>query len=850
MHRSAARWLVALAFVAGSGTPSMGQSMERDGYVLPPASVQELFRRDKNIATLDRLSPDGDHFLVPKFQELTDLKLMSQRTLRLAMLELVPAVNREWRLATYGNTALSLYSLKERRTYPIKLPSNAFVSDMRWSPDGAQLAFVAHLPTASQVWVADVKTGEARAVSDAPVMATLVARPGGGGETPETAAGRLLQWMPDGSLLTVIVPPNRGPEPQEPAVPVAPIIRRSRESETPTATQPFLLRTPNDERLFKYYTTAQLVTVAPGRAPRPIGAPMMYLDYWVSPDGKSILRESIDEPFSYLIAFSGFGRRLEVIDLDGKVLAELRRRPLQEAQTRGNDPAAENAPRDVAWRPDGKGLSMLLREPAGGGDADQPRKDRVMLLAPPFAMAGAQTIVSTEHRISNVRYSKDGRYAIMTFSKRVGSNNRDDLMAFDLTASPAAPFVLKANIDTSDPLKLPGDPMITVSGNGNPSLIVSGDGASVYLQGDGYKASFAPQPFIDKVTVRTGATTRVFEGAADTYDNPLVALDADLSRVIVSRESKTTVPDSYLWTASTKRFENLTSNKDPWPEITAAKRVDFEFTRQDGVKVRGRITLPTNYQPGTRVPAVFWDYPREFEDGNAYTRGAIRARNVNSYSPLIFLRWSDIWVTQGYALVYVDIPILGKEGRFNDNFRPHLVDTIYSAIRRLDEMGYIDVNRLGHGGHSYGAFTTGNLLAHTPFFKAGIAGDGAYNRTLTPMTFQGERRNFWDAPNTYTEISPFFFVDQIQAPLLMYHGAQDNNSGTFLIQSERMMQALTGLGKPAALYIYPVRIARAARHRELPRPVGTLAGVVRQVRQERAAGTDDDGATVRDLFRP
>ena len=115
----------------------------------------------------------------------------------------------------------------------------------------------------------------------------------------------------------------------------------------------------------------------------------------------------------------------------------------------------------------------------------------------------------------------------------------------------------------------------------------------------------------------------------------------------------------------------------------------------------------------------------------------------------------------------------------------------------------MDVNRIGHGGHSYGAFTTANLLAHTPFFKAGIAGDGAYNRTLTPLTFQGERRNFWQAPTTYVEMSPFFYADQINAPLLMYHGAQDNNSGTFLIQSERMMQALTGLGKTAVLYIYP-----------------------------------------------
>ena len=481
--------------------------------------------------------------------------------------------------------------------------------------------------------------------------------------------------------------------------------------------------------------------------------------------------------------------------------------------------------------------------------AIEPRKDRVLLLAPPFAMAGAQTIVSTEHRISNVRYSKDGRYATMTFSKRAGSGNRDDLMAFDLTASPAAPFVLKANIDTSDPLKLPGDPMITVSGNGNPSLIVSGDGASLYLQGDGYKASFAPQPFVDKVTIRTGATTRVFEGAADTYDNPLVALDADLSRVIVSRESKTTVPDSYLWTASTKRFENLTSNKDPWPEITAAKRVDFEFTRQDGVKVRGRITLPTNYQPGTRVPAVFWDYPREFEDGNAYTRGAIRARNVNSYSPLIFLRWSDIWVTQGYALVYVDIPIVGKEGRFNDNFRPHLVDTIYSAIRTLDEMGYIDVNRLGHGGHSYGAFTTGNLLRA----YAVLQGRHRRRRRLQPHADAD------DLPGRAPQL--LGRAEHLHGNLAVLLRRSDPGAAAdvsrcagqqlrHLPHSVRAHDAgADRFGQTGGVVHLSLRIARAARHRELPRPVGTLAGVVRQVRQERAAGTHDDGAAVRHRFR-
>ncbi len=809
-----------LALLASIPATAVAQSMERDGYVLPPESVQELFRRDKNVATLDRLSPDGDHFLVPQFQELTDLKQMSQRTLRLAMLEIVPAVNREWRLATYGNYGLNLYSLKERRTYPIKLPAGIYVSDMRWSPDGTRVAFIAHLSTASQVWVAEVKTGEARAVSEAPVMATLVARPGGGGEAADTQGGRLLQWLPDGSLLTVLVPSDRGPEPTEPAVPTAPIIRRSRDKETPTSTQPFLLRTQNDERQFKYYTTAQLAIVSPGRPARAIGKPAMYLDYWLSPDGKHILRETIDEPLSYLVGFNGFGRRLEVIDLDGKVLAEIRKRPLQEAQTRGNDPAADNLPREVAWRPDGKGLSLLWRERANGNGTEDPnappRKDRVMLLTPPFDVAQAQTIVSTEHRVSEARYSKDGRFAFMTLAKRGqngNSGNRRDLVAYDLTAPQPAMFVLKGNIDSDDPLKLPGDVMTTATANGVTSAIVSTDGSAAFLTGDGHKDTFTPQPFVDRVVIRDGATTRVFEGSAETFDQPLVALDPDMSRLIVSRESKTTVPDSYVWTSASKQFEKLTQNKDPYPEITNAQRVDFDFTRRDGVKVQARISLPVGYQPGSRVPAVFWTYPREFEDEKAYQRGAIRARNRNAYTPLSFLRWSDIWLTQGYALVYPDIPVLGKDGRFNDNYRPNLEDTVYSAIRKVDELGYVDVNRIGHGGHSYGAFTTANLLAHTPFFKAGIAGDGAYNRTLTPMTFQGERRSFWEAPMTYMDMSSFFYADQISAPLLMYHGAQDNNSGTFLIQSERMMQALTGLGKTAALYIYPFE-SHAPRARE------------------------------------
>jgi len=181
----------------------------------------------------------------------------------------------------------------------------------------------------------------------------------------------------------------------------------------------------------------------------------------------------------------------------------------------------------------------------------------------------------------------------------------------------------------------------------------------------------------------------------------------------------------------------------------------------------------------------------------------IRSYNLNAFRHFSTRNASQIWLTQGYAVVIPDIPIIGKGNQYNNNYIAHLVDSMYAAIRKVDALGYVDVDRIGHGGHSYGAFATANILAHTPFFKAGIAGDGAYNRTLTPMTFQNERRFIWEAQDIYIEMSPFFEADHLETPLLMYHGAEDNNTGTFLIQSERMIQALTGLGKKAVLYIYP-----------------------------------------------
>jgi dipeptidyl aminopeptidase/acylaminoacyl peptidase len=130
----------------------------------------------------------------------------------------------------------------------------------------------------------------------------------------------------------------------------------------------------------------------------------------------------------------------------------------------------------------------------------------------------------------------------------------------------------------------------------------------------------------------------------------------------------------------------------------------------------------------------------------------------------------------------------------NDDFIQQLTMNAEAAINVLDSLGVGDKNRVAVGGHSYGAFMTANLLAHTKLFKAGIARSGAYNRSLTPFGFQNEDRTYWQALQLYSDMSPFNYADKIKTPILLVHGEMDDNTGTYPIQSERMFNAIKGNG--------------------------------------------------------
>jgi len=764
---------------------------DADHYILPPESVQHVFATDKNYATLDYMSPDGDHFLVVHVNELSTLALMSKETYRLAELELRPKTNRLWHLDTYGIDGFRFYSLSQRRFVDVDLPEGSFASDFTWSPEGDRIAFLAHLPTHTEVWIAEAATGRARRLSDAHVLATVGTSAQGQGSRPSD----MLQWTPQGTILSLLVPTNRGPEPADTRIPNGPLVRHTRPEPTRTPTYPNLLEDAHDEDLFEYYTTSQLAELAPGRRPVPIGEPRMYESISLSADGEHILAVHMERPFSYITSYRGFPRKTVVMDREGTVVATVDASPLREGRSGFGVGNGGNGPRAFAWRPDGAGLSFLSRV---ARDGDTPRPDRIMLSTAPFTLDAATVVAESPDPIRSVSYSVDGRHAFATVTR----DGEVGMVHFALGGASPSPTTIVAFHDTDDPLEQPGELLTARTSNGLEYALVSSDGVTAYLQGPGYASDFRPTPFIDRVAIAGGATTRVFEGSEESYDRPLVILDRDVSRIVVSRESVTDFPDSYLWTGDAGYGDNLTNNIDPFPDITASRRIDFEFARRDGLKVQGRISMPVGWKEGDApVPAIFWTYPREYETNEGYEHAAIESRNRNAFTHMSWLRWSDIWLTQGYALVYPDIPIVGEN--YNDTYIGNLVDAMYGAIRAVDELGVVDIDRIGHGGHSYGAFATANILANAPFFKAGIAGDGAYNRSLTPDGFQSERRSIWEAPQTYIEMSPFFKADQLDTPLLMYHGGDDNNTGTFPIQSRRMISALTVLGKNAVLYEYP-----------------------------------------------
>jgi len=819
------------------------QILRTETFVKPPAVIERIIMAPRVDISFTNPSPDRKWFLRTPGADRGDIDKYGAPHVNLGGLQIDTRANRARTVTTSQATGLQLVDPRTGATRNLETPRGASISSPAWSPSGAQIAYIANFDDASHIYVVDVASGKSTAITKTPILATLVTT---------------VDWTADGkNLVTVLVPDGRGAAPThgKNGVETGPQVRLTESRKSPQVIHPALLEDPHDKEMLKYYTTGQLALIdVKSKAVKKVGAPQMFRSIDAAPDGQYFRVTMMTEPFSYIVPVSSFGSVQELWDASGKSVATLSRSPMREyadangpAGGRGGQQqtASDTGKRNVQWNPAGPGLVYLQSvfggaqqggaAPAGGrggrGGAPaagrggaaaqrQPTAVKFMSWLPPFGASDTKEIYEGSARLTSASFGADGKTLFVSDSGTVFAVRlADPSKKFNLgrgVTMPAGGFGGRGGgggfgaAGGGDSTALGGALAMKRAPNGEQVVVVGSDGKTVFLSGTrqpGAKWNTeAPRPWVDKLDFETGQRSRVFDSPADAYETFVAALDDDYSAFIYTHESPTVIRDAFLKDTRTSATKKLTENKDVAPEVTQAQRKRFQVTRpRDGVKFWVDATMPRDWKPGSHAPGLIWFYPREYTSQADYDRSRY-STNINQFPDLAPARPASsvkLWVTQGYVLLEPDSPIMGDSGKMNDNYSRDLKENLDAVIDAAADLGLIDRDKMGLGGHSYGAFSTVNGLTLTPYFKAGIAGDGMYNRSLTPFGFQSERRNFFEAQDVYLDMSPFYRADKIHGALLMYHALEDQNVGTAPISSVRMFHALQGLGKPAALYMYP-----------------------------------------------
>lgn len=751
-----------------------GIVFSQEPYKIPPKNILDIVMTPRTPRA--SFNPTGEFMSLTISESMPSIEYMSQPLLRIAGIRILPKYNS--RQVTTFNTGLTIKSIKNGTETKVALPADIKFSSTRWSYDGQWLALLRFVDSGIELWVVNAQTGKAKALT---------------GPVINAAVSSGFAWLPGSTHLFVhTVVEGRGNPPEKSAVPKGPNVQENSGRVSKVRTYQDLLKSPHDVALFDYYATSQImeIDVATGNS-RKIGTPGIYLSENSSPDGKLLIVNKIKKPYSYLFTYRSFPHTLEIWDRNGKLVHLL-----------GDFPLADQIPlsgvstglRSVNWQPL-KPSTLIWVEALDGGDPENevPFRDKLMTLSAPFTEE-AKEVLKTKNRYSGISWLQTPGMGFLserdwkrrwrtTYLVNVDDPSFEPKKLFDLS--------------TQDSYNNPGSPIRTSTASGE-SLILQ-DKDSIYLSGSGSspKGDF---PFLDKLNLKTMKKERLFQCEGENYERFLDFLGDSRKDIITSYESKTEPPNYYIYTLKTKKRTPLTDYKDPAPQMTGMKKEMIKYERADGLPLYGTLYLPPDYKEGERLPLVIWAYPREYNDPKL--AGQIRG---SAYRFTFFRSTSQLFfVTQGYALLDgAQMPVLGDPKTMNDTFVEQIVAAAKAAIDKLDAMGIIDPKRVGVGGHSYGAFMTANLLAHSDLFAAGVARSGAYNRTLTPFGFQSERRTLWQAPEIYFRVSPFMHAHKINEPILLIHGEADNNSGTFPIQSRRLFHALKGHGATARLVMLP-----------------------------------------------
>jgi len=748
------------------------------GYLEPSQAMIDLVDGDATPSV--SISPKGEYMLLLERPGQPSIEEVSQPELRLAGIRINPITNGPSRSRTING--ITIRDIKTGKDLKLSgLPENPKISDIEWSPDGKYIAFFLITSDGIELWKASVKDAKAAKFLDAYV---------------NDSYGSAAVWNRDSkSLLVQIVPQERGLAPEKSIVPTGPTIEESVGKNAPARTYQDLLKNKYDEELFEYYFTSQLVEVSLDGKSKAIGTPGIYRGMNLSPDGKYILTTNIQKPYSYRVPASRFPSTISVIDRNGKLIHKVADLPLNDQIPIGFS-STSVGPRSVSWRADVPATLTWVEALDGGDQAKMVEKrDRIYMHSAPFNN-NPQAIIDLEMRYAGISWSEEG-FALVNEFWRSTRNGRTWMV------NPSSKSIeLIFDLNTEDRYSDPGNPEFKRSKYGTYVLHTIDNGTKVLMSGQGYSPE-GNQPFLTIFELKTGNKKELWRSEAPYYENIVSVLDEVGSKILTRKESVTDQPNYFIRDLKKKESKQVTFFKHPTPDFKDVQKEFITYKRKDGVNLTATVYLPVGYnkERDGKLPALVWAYPREFKSAEAasqITTSPYRFTNIGYWGPHFML-------TEGYAVVQgAAMPIIGEgDTQPNDTFVEQLVANGQAIVDELDRMGVGDPERIGVGGHSYGAFMTANLLAHSDIFRAGIARSGAYNRSLTPFGFQAEPRTFWEAPEVYFEMSPFMNADKVDEPILFIHGEADNNSGTFPIQSQRMYAAVSGLGGIAKLVLLP-----------------------------------------------
>lgn len=750
-------------------------------YQKPPKEILDLVEAPPAPSVI--IDDKGENVVLLYRDSYKSIQELSETEMRLGGLRINPKTNIGSRTNYYNNIEVKKATDKET-TQVSGLPQNARLSNFSWSPNQKMIAFLHTTQEGVEAWVLNIDKGSTKKLTNATVNANM---------------RDVLNWFKDSSSLLVKMLPENRKEliNTAEAVPTGPTISVSDGEKAQNRTYQDLLKNPNDEANFEQLALSEIKKVSISGQTASFLPTAMYRSISFSPNGEYILVSEVKRPFSYLVPYYRFPYTETVYNANGKVVTVINEVPLDEVRPKGFM-ATRTGKRNFSWRND-QPATLYWVEALDEGDPENEVdfRDVVYQVEAPFT-GKAKEILKTKNRFSGITWG-DEKNAIAYDYWWNDRNTKTYL--FNPSNIKQKPIVI-SDRNYQDRYSDPGN-FVTTRNKFNRSVLDLNN-QTAYLMGDGYseKGQF---PFVDEFNLKTQKTKRIYQSSyTDKKENLYDAIDMKKGKILVRIESQNEYPNYYFRNINKKEdLTPVTTFENPFKSLQNVHKEVITYKRDDGLELEGTLYLPVGYDMDKKEkkPMILWAYPREFKDKNS------ASQNTTNPNEFIYPFWGSpiYWVTQGYVVLDdAAFPIVGEgDEEPNDTFRKQLVANAKAAIDAVDDMGYIDRDRVAVGGHSYGAFMVANLLSHSNLFAAGIARSGAYNRTLTPFGFQSEERSYWDSPETYYTMSPFMHAEKMKTPLLLIHGEADNNSGTYPLQSERYFNALKGLGATARLVMLP-----------------------------------------------